>query len=200
MDNSSLSPSDSLQLIRSMIEKTRQDISDNSMYFLVWGWGAIIGCIGQFVLKVVFNYPYHYRIWFITFICIIITIGFGMQQRKKQRVKTYISESMSYLWTGMGLSFFTISVIFIKIGWQNCFPFFILLYGLGTFVTGKILKYNPFVAGGISAFILAMVSVFFDYDYQMLFAAAALLFSYIIPGHLLHNRYRKANRVNKSKN
>ncbi len=199
MDNASLSPADSLQLIRSMIEKTRQEISDNSIYFLVWGWGAIIGCIGQFILKVVYHYPYHYRIWFITFICLAITIGLGIRRKKQQKVKTYVGESMGYLWNGMGISFFTASIIFMEMGWQYCFPFFILFYGLGTFVSGKILQYKPFEYGGLIAFSLAIAAAWSTYDYQMLIAALALLVSYIIPGHMLQSRYRKTNRMKNSK-
>jgi hypothetical protein len=199
MDNASLSPADSLQLIRSMIEKTRQEISDTSIYFLVWGWGAIIGCIGQFVLKVVYHYPYHYRIWFITFICLAITIGLGIRRKQQQKVKTYVGESMGYLWNGMGISFFTASIIFMEMGWQYCFPFFILFYGLGTFVSGKILQYKPFEYGGLVAFALAIAAAWSPFDYQMLIAALALLVSYIIPGHMLQSKYRNINRIKNSK-
>ena len=194
MDNSALSPAESLGLIRNMIEKTRQEISDNSKYFLVWGWGAFAGCIGQFILKVGFHYPHHYRIWLVSFLCIAITIGLGIKERKQQKVKTYVGESMSYLWTGMGISFFVASIILSKIGWQYCFPFFILFYGLGTYVSGKILQYKPFQYGGLSAFILAIAAAWVSYDVQILLAATALLVSYIIPAHLLRNRYKQSGK------
>ena len=35
-----------------------------------------------------------------------------------------------------------------------------------------------------------MASAWFSIEYQMLFAAAALLVSYIIPGHMLNLKYR----------
>jgi hypothetical protein len=59
------------------------------------------------------------------------------------------------------------------------------LYGLGTFVSGLLLKFRPLIICGIINWILAMIAVKFDFDSQMLFGAAALLISYIIPGHLL---------------
>jgi hypothetical protein len=186
----SFSPDDSLRLIRNMIDKTRQDVSDNSIYFLVWGWGAFLGCLGQFLLKVVFHNPYHYLVWLITFVCAAISVAIGNRQRKNERVHTYIGESMSYVWSGLGITFFVISIIFFKIGWQYCFPFFTLLYGLGTFVSGRFLKYKPLIVGGSLSFILAAVSAWMKYDYQILFAAGALLVSYIIPGHMLRNRYK----------
>src|SRR5438309_2726700 len=100
---------------------------------------------------------------------------------------------MGYLWTGMAASFFVLSFIitFIQIndsGWMYCYPFFILLYGLGTFVSGKILQFTPLVVGGVINWALACAAVFFSFDYQLLFAAAAILTSYIIPGHLIHEK------------
>ncbi|MEJ7626322.1 MAG: hypothetical protein WKF35_05635 [Ferruginibacter sp.] len=192
MNTQSFAPDESLRLIRSMIDKTRQDISDNSIYFLIWGWGALIGCIGQFVLKVVLNYNNHYNIWFVTIICLILSVYVGIKDRKREKVQTYVGESMGHLWSGLGITFFVISMIFMRIGWQYCFPFFILLYGLGTFVSGRILKYTPLVIGGCISFLLAMISTWVTYDYQMLLAALALLASYIIPGHMLRASYNNA--------
>jgi hypothetical protein len=102
-------------------------------------------------------------------------------------VKTYVGESMSYVWTGIGISFFVLSFIITntKGGWINAWPFFILFYGLGTFVSGKILKFAPLVIGGVFNWLLAIASIYVDFDYQLLIAAAAILTSYIIPGHLL---------------
>lgn len=192
MSTQHFSPDESLQLIRNMIDKTRQDFSDNSIYFLVWGWGAFAGCVGQFLLKVVFDYPHHYRVWFITIVCAIISVMIGIQDKRKERVQTYVGESMSFLWAGLGITFFVISIIFIKIGWQYCFPFFMLLYGLGTFVSGKILKYSPLVYGGSISFLLAAISAWVPFNYQMLLAAVALLASYIIPGHMLKLKYQRS--------
>ncbi|MFN8289273.1 MAG: hypothetical protein U0U70_03330 [Chitinophagaceae bacterium] len=120
------------------------------------------------------------------------TRGGGRQhlvQYKKGRarkVKTYIGESMKFLWIGMGISYFVLSMIITKIGWSSSvFPFFIMLYGLGTFVSGCFLRFRPFMAGGIGAWLLAIGAAYASYDYQMLFAAGAILVSYIIPSYLL---------------
>jgi Na+/citrate or Na+/malate symporter len=196
MNNDQISPGDSLRIIRDMIDKTRQDFSDNSKYFLLWGWAAFAGCIGQFILKVIFNYPRHYLVWLITIVCAVATVIMVIKDKRREVVKTYVSETMSSLWTGLGISFTVISVLFSRIGWQYCFPFYILLYGLGTFLSGRILKYRPLMIGGVISFVLAAVSVWLPYDYQILSAAGSLLSSYIIPGHMLRIRYQrdKSNR------
>jgi len=179
------SPKDSLQLIQSMIEKTKEDISENRIYFLLWGWVTFIGILIQFLLKVVIGYKYHYLVWLITLIPTIYTINYSRKQ--SHRVRTYIGESMGYLWMGIGISF---SVLIFLIsntqqGWLIGYPFIILFYGLGTFISGKFLQFKPFVIGGIINWILAAGAILVSFDYQMLLAALAILTSYLIPGYLI---------------
>jgi hypothetical protein len=185
-----LSPQQSLQLIQSMIDKTRADMSENRFYFLLWGWLVFLSIICQFILKVVVHYQHHYFVWLLTFPAAIITFFYAKRQRRNA-VRTYIGDSMSYLWLGVGVSFFILSfIISTGIGWLHAWPFMILMYGLGTFISGKILQFLPLVIGGIINWVLACVCVFFPYDYQILFAAAAILCSYIIPGHMIHKKTR----------
>lgn len=192
MTEENFSPQDSIRLIQSMIEKTKENISGNSHYFLLWGWLTFIGCTGQFLLKQAFHYEKHYLVWWVTVVGVVCSVYFSIRDRKKKRVKTYIAESMGYLWTGMACSFFVLSAITSKTGWGgNVFPYFILLYGLGTFVSGCFLKFKPFVAGGITAWVIAVAAIYLSHDYQLLAGGAAILVSYIIPGHLLKMRNRK---------
>lgn len=181
------SPQESIQLIQSMIHKTRSNLGENRVYFLLWGWVTFAAILSQFILKVVFRYERHYLVWLITIPTVIVTIAYTAKRGSQRKMKTYIGESMSYLWTGIGISFFILSFIISnsKEGWLNAWPFFILLYGTGTFISGSILKFAPLVIGGIFSWLLALASVFVSFDYQLLIAATAILTSYIIPGHLL---------------
>jgi hypothetical protein len=188
MENN-FSPQQSLDLIQEMISKTKANLGENSIYFLLWGWVTFLAIIGQFFLKVVLGNEHHYLVWLLTIPTAIMTIIYSARRHNKYKVKTYIGESMSYLWTGIGISFFILSMIISNSsgGWANAWPFFILMYGLGTFVSGMILKFRPLVIGGVISWVLSLVSVFVAFDYQLLLAAAAILSSYIIPGHLLRS-------------
>lgn len=189
MEQENFSPQDSLKLIQTMIAKTRRDMGDNSNQFLLWGWVSFAGFIGQFILKSVFAYQKHYLVWLITLPTIFVSIYLGNKQQRLQKVNTYLGDSMRYLWMGMGISFFVLSIIFSRMGWSSSvFPFFILFYGMGTFISGKFLQFTPLVIGGILAWILAIGATYVTYDYQMLFAAAAILFSYIIPAYLMRQK------------
>lgn len=181
------SAQESLQLIQSMIAKAKDNLGKNNFYFLLWGWVTFLTIVAQFLLKVVFKWEHHYFVWLVVIPTMIVTIIYSSQKAKKLRVRTYIGESMRNLWTGIGISFFVLSFIISNSqqGWFFAYPFFILFYGLGTFVSGRILKFSPLVIGGIINWALAILCVYVDFDYQLLIAAAAILISYIIPGHLL---------------
>lgn len=193
MNEENFSPEQSLQVIQTMINKTKQQITDKSKFFLLWGWLAVAAISGQFFLKVIMHSQNFYYVWLIMFAGIAITLYWRKQDGRKEKVKTYVGESMGHLWLGMAISFFVMSMLFTKFGWYYCYPFFILMYGLGTFVTGRLLSFQPFVIGGVLAWILSIVAAQFDFDYQMLFAVAALLVSYIIPAYIFRIKNKKQN-------
>jgi hypothetical protein len=189
MTDDKFSPQDSLNLIQLMIDKTKQGMSENGLHFLVWGWITFIACTSQFVLKHIYDYPRHYLVWWLVVPGVVFSIYQSAKEKKRQKVKTYVGESIKYLWIGMGLAYIVLSMILSKIGWdKSVYPFFILLYGLGTYISGSIIQFRPLVVGGLFAFGIAVGSAFVEYDYQMLFAAGAILVSYIIPAYILRAR------------
>ncbi|RYZ00626.1 MAG: hypothetical protein EOO11_00940 [Chitinophagaceae bacterium] len=191
--NEQFSPQDSLLLIRSMIDKTRFSLRANRFYFLFWGWIAFGAMLLQFFLKVVLHYRHHYAVWLVTFPAVLVTIWYSRRHRR-QGPRTYVGDAMSVLWTGIGCSFFVLSVIISRSGdgWYGAFPFFILFYGLGTFISGRLLQFRPMVAGGIVNWGLAIACAWVPYDYQILVGALAIATSYLIPGYLLGRTQNEA--------
>jgi hypothetical protein len=191
-----LSPEESLSLISSMINKTKDVVADNSFYFLFWGWLVFICCLTSFVLKIYFQYPNHYMVWFLMPVGGLLSAMYSTRQAKTKRARSFVDESLDYLWIALAIAFLLMVLINIigKNGWETAFTYYILLYGIGTFVTGKLLKFKPLVVGSLINFALAVVSVKFDADYKLLIGSLAILTSYIIPGHLLRMRYKKQNR------
>lgn len=192
-DDQDFSPHESLLLIRSMIETTKHSISDKSHYYLLWGWAVMIGCFIQYLLMAVFNYAHHYYAWFITPVALVCQILFIIKDKRKERVRTFINEANAHLWMIIGLSFIPLFFIFSKIGWMYCFPIYILIYGIGTSVSGSLIKFKPLIIGGIANMVLSTITVYLRNDLQILMTAFAILISYIIPGHLLRLHYRKTN-------
>jgi len=188
------SPEDSLLLIRSMIDKTRMNLSENRFYFLFWGWVVFAALIAQFVLKALIAYEKHYLVWLVILPAVLVTL-FYARRHDRQGPRTWVGDSMSYLWTGIGVSFFILSFLIArsKEGFYYAYPFFIMFYGLGTYISGRLLRFRPLVVGGILNWVLALVCGFVPYDYQMLLTAGAIFISYIIPGHLLNDSKTSAS-------
>lgn len=187
-----LSPEESLQLIQSMINNAKDSVADNSFYLLFWGWLVFLCCITEFVLKVVFAYPAHYRVWWLMIAGGIITGVYSSRQAKKAKVVSFVDRALDITWVAIACSFFVLVYINSVAGtWNNAFTYYILLYAIGTFITGRLIQFKPLVIGGLINFVLAAVCSHFSYDYQLLVASLALLTSYIIPGHLLRIRHRQ---------
>jgi hypothetical protein len=49
MQKENLSPQQSIDLIQSMIDKTKNTVADGSVFFLLWGWVVFIACILQYI-------------------------------------------------------------------------------------------------------------------------------------------------------
>ncbi len=187
-----LSPEESLQVIQTMINKTKDAVADDSFYFLLWGWLVFGCCIGQYVLKLYCNYPHHSAVWFLMPVGGVISWLYGAKQSGKQKVKSFVNECLEYLWMALAISFIVLVIINVGSGaWQTAFTYYILLYAIGTFVSGSLIRFKPLVYGGLINFVLAAVSIRFSFDNQLLVGALAILISYIIPGHMLRAKYQK---------
>jgi hypothetical protein len=191
MEEENFSPEQSLLVIQSMIDKTKTSVADNSFYFLLWGWLVFLASIGQYILKVIVDTQWHPIVWCVNIIGIVVSTYHGIKEEKKRRVKNYIDESLDYLWIAIGVAYFLLVITFVRIGWENCFTFYMMLYGIGSFVTGRLLKFSPLVWGAIASWVLAIISTFTSFDINILLCAAAILVSYIIPGYLLRKKYKE---------
>ncbi|MEO7531763.1 MAG: hypothetical protein ABIS69_10140 [Sediminibacterium sp.] len=193
MNEKELSPQESLALIQTMINKTKGSVADDSFHFLLWGWLVFVCCLASYVLKVYVHYPNHFIVWCSMPVAGVISGIYGARQNRQKKVKSFLDEALDYLWIAIALSFVVLVIINMLNGaaWQTAFTYYILLYAIGTFVSGSLLQFKPLIIGGLINFVLAAVSARLNYDNQLLLGSVAILISYIIPGHLLRMKYQK---------
>jgi Flp pilus assembly protein TadB len=192
MTDDKFSPEDSLRLIQSMIEKTKEDFAQNAFFYLLWGWLIFITALSQYVLMVIVRYPHHYLVWLLMIIGGIISIIYGIRYKREERVKTYMSESMSLFGIGTGISFSILPLIFsYNEAWQFAFPVYLVLYGFCSFVSGAILRFKPLRWAAAICWAIAVVSVYTTYQNQLLLMALSVLTAYIVPGYLLRAKNKK---------
>ena len=196
MEQENFSPQESLQLIQSMIAKTRRDMSDNSIYFLLWGWITFAACTGQFVLKNILHYEKHYLVWFSMWLVLIYQVIYLKRKRKQQRVRTYTDDIVGFVWVAFFILMVLFGFLFGKIldpekEYAFIDPAFLALYGMPTFLSGVILKFRPLIIGGICCWLLSIAATFIVPQYHLLLLPAAMIVAWIIPGYMLRKKFKQ---------
>ena len=189
-NDKSLTAEESLKLIQQMINKTRSSLSDNSFYFLLWGWLSVIASLGNLIiLKLELN-PYFQFFWFIIpLVGIPVSIWYGY---KKPFVKTHIGDFISAIWNGIGIACFIVVILIFISNNLPILQLFLLIMGIGEFITGRIIKNTPLLIGAIIFWTgVVACSIFKSYTAQLLIYSISFIAGYIIPGYIIKYKSRK---------
>lgn len=184
-----LNEKESLDIIMNMINKVKADLEDNSFYFLLWGWLVFAASMGNYIL-IMIDYPQNYLPWMLMPLGAVITVVYSMKQQKHQRIKTYVDEFMKYVLIAF-LTTLCITLFMMQKLELNTYPVLLMIYGIWLFVSGGVIKFIPLVVGGIINWVIAIIAFFVSFQIQLLLLAVAVLLGYIIPGHLLKNKFAK---------
>ncbi|WP_375438359.1 hypothetical protein [uncultured Hymenobacter sp.] len=186
---------ESLQLIQSMLQAAKQDLSDHSFDLLLWGWLVLAAALSHYVLLQT-GYDKPWLAW-----PVLMALGAvaafvnGARRGHRERVRTAQSDFMTFLWGGFGVLMLMLIGVGIAFGWSRAYPLIIALYGLGTFATGGALRFRPLIWGGAVCWLLATVAFRVAFDTQLLLVAAAVFIAYVVPGHILKNTYRRGRSL-----
>lgn len=117
------------------------------------------------------------------------------EARRTPRVRTFIDRCVGYVWLTVG----SVAVLYPLVGFINPAVNFLLvpteaiLMGIGTTLTGLIIRFPAVTAGGIAALACGFAMFFFPEAYLYLFIAM-LVFAVIIPGHTLNCKGKCSKR------
>jgi hypothetical protein len=183
-------PEASLKVIFQMIESTRAKIGRNYFYFLFWGYLVVLTCLVEYLLIMLVGYPKHYLVWPVFMTAgTLITAIYAFKEHTLTKSRTYIGTTMGYLWVGWFISF---SLLILFVNLQNEYslilPMVLAMYGLGIFVSAGVLSFKPLFIGATISWAGSVVAYFVDYPYQLIVMAVVVIFSHIIPGHILKNK------------
>lgn len=186
---------ESLALITQMINKAKCDYEETGVGALIWG------CIVMLCSLLTFgNFYWHIQwinyIWFLTLIAVIPQIIISIRAAKKKKYKTHNDDAMSAIWISFGISLFLISMFTGKYPLSSSASLFLIMYGIPTFSTGYIYAFKPMIIGGIIFWLFAIICLYINFPYTMLYTAAGALTGWFIPGLILRRRYLKAKEKN----
>jgi hypothetical protein len=180
-----------LNVIYDMIENSKTKIRENAFFYLLWGWLVLLASLSHFIMWK-FGIFYSFLAWPIIMTAgMVVSVIAGIRLGKRSSYRTHIDTAVIYLWYGF---FFTLMVLIAfaigrKISWEITNALIISMYGLGTFVSGGILKFKPLIIGGICSWIIALCAFFVPGEYTLLLVSVSIIIAYLIPGYLLRRAH-----------
>ncbi len=192
MEERNITEQESLAIIQEMINKSKKQLTDRSKYFMMWGV-AVFACaiIQYFLLRDL--QPHTQMVWLSMPVLAVIQLFLSIRDRKKEKVLSHNTAAIGSVWLALGISFFILAFLSSRISF-DMFPFLILLYGIGTFITGRIIQFKPLIFGGLACFILCVLITYVEGPEKLLILALSVLLSYIIPGILLKREFNQQER------
>ncbi len=180
-----LSVQESLEVIASTIRKTKENMKEQSFYYLLWGWLTLVAALSQYAVRVFTASHLDYIPWLVLVpLGIVVTLIHGKKSNRQRGYETYLGTFLQYFWMVLGLSF--VVVVFLSVALHvNATIFTLFLAGLGTLVSGLAMKFNPMITGGIVFYVFSVVSVFVSGSVSLLLFALAIALGYLLPAYLL---------------
>jgi hypothetical protein len=191
--SSSLSPEESLKIISEMITRTKEEYSNNSFFFLLWGYLISFACILHFgLIRYLLIAGFHSKIGILSAVLwvsvvltgIIIQYVYIARIGKLKKVKTYIGEFMALNWQVNGLLIIVAGLFCWKYNIQPS-PFILAISGAATFISGVLIKHRPFITGSLFMLIISIATLWINNEYQLLLTALAIILGYLLPGYSL---------------
>ena len=185
IEDTPLSPLESLTLISDAIRKTKDNFKENSSYFMLWGWLIAVASFAFFVLQQYTAFKYYFLPFPVLVVTgIVVTLSWYVKRRSANQTETYSGYFFSRMWLVLGLGF--IAVVFVSVSQKvPPFQYTLIIAAIGTMVSGLAMKFKPLVIGGVLFFAAAIIGLYIPDAYKPLLAGAAIVAGYLIPGYLL---------------
>lgn len=181
-----LSPAESLQLIAGVMAGTKHSVRSWKYVFLLWGWLIMMASLLFYVLKEFTGFP----AYFLPFPLLVATgviLTFRHFQKHRYTSEGYADHYVKQLWTVLGIAFAVVVMVSV-IRQVPPFTYTMVIGGIGTLVTGRLIRFRPLMAGGILFLAMAIGSVFTPDAYKPLMQAAAVFGGYLLPGYLISDQ------------
>lgn len=205
MDERKLTEKESLEVITSMIARTKAHYLGSGNILAMWGYLVVIVSIAVWILLASTGQGTWNWLWFA-----IPLIGFPctfIMSRKEQHghgAVTYSDKITSGLWTIFGVSELMLTLIclgFALFGGVNCWSamlaYTVLVAPCAEIAQGLVVKEKSLVGGGIVGWIVGMITICclvggisLTADWYMPLFILCWIAMMIVPGHILNRKAR----------
>jgi len=201
MEDRKLTEKESLEVITSMIARTKKRYIGDGNILLLWGYLSVAVAAAIWILIACTHNGVWNWLWFLIWIVGgIATPIMAKKQRMETLVKTYSDKVTSRIWTVVGFSgiattFFCLAFMLFggKDAWSAMFVFALIVVPCAEFAQGVIIEEKSLVIGGLTGllaglFISCCIASDVPLYYNMILPLfiVAFICMMVIPGHILN--------------
>lgn len=200
---------ESLRLITDMIQKSKASVHERGTSAILWGTVTAIAGLLSFAQEY-FRFSIGFDIWLIVFFAIVPQIYISIKESRQRTVTNHHDKAVDTIWMVYGISIAAISFyknvvpsvtqhLFaarqldlnkaIPVHIYSASSIFLVLYAIPTLATGLITKFKPMIIGGITSYVLFIISCYTPTMWDMLLLGIAGLCNWLIPGLMLRKMY-----------
>ena len=188
MNQSELSPEESLKLISEVITDARNQFKEDGFIYILWGTILAISGIGQYLLL----YFEYYSINYVPYFLIPVggIISYFYYKRKASGNRNTISRLIGRLWAMVLLNLIILGFFFPIILNEHLVPVILLILAVAYFISGVALKERLILAAALCINVLGFTTFFIPYEYHALITAFNGIAFTLVPGIILSKKNR----------
>ena len=205
MEKAKMTEKESLELISQMIQSTKEKINPRSgNRFLIYGYMAVFISLTIFALSLFMQSGAWNMIWMLMFVPQVYL--YFKDKSGKSDVVTYTDRMILNTWFIIGSLFsltfaliITIGIIFgYHVDYSIMLPLSLLYTGIGTAITGVIIKEPGLIYTPLIGFIFAIYMLISQSNgdassiYWNLYFGFSMIAMMVIPGHILNNKAQRS--------
>ncbi len=206
MEDRKLTEKESLEIITSMIARTKQRYIGDGNILLVWGYLTVAVAVLIWILLLTTHNPAWNWLWFLIWIIGgAVTPVMSRKQRSENRVKNYSDTLTSRIWSTVGFSaiistFICLGFLLIKGAdtWSMMFAFALIIVPFAEIAQGIVIREKVLVTGGAIGLVVGIFTLCCIAGQVMLYASwfmplfiVTFIAMMIVPGHILNYKASK---------
>jgi hypothetical protein len=185
-----------IQLIKTMLEKTKRATAESGTLFMVWGVLIALALVGNYILVYFKKYDWEWLNWVaVTVIGWVYSIIYGIRKERKEPVRTYIQMSARHLYIACGAGFLFVGIALPALGVYSYEAITILIAvvsGILFFVMGGIYEWPILRWFGLLWWVGALgMSFIKGIGYRTLIFTVLFVACYLVPSFILRSKYKK---------
>ena len=188
-----LSPEQSLGIVSKSILTAKIKEKETGSIFIFWGLLMMLSSLGQFILLQTKFHEYNYYPYFLFPLGAVFTWLYYSKKFKIRDQSHVLASIIPVIWMIIGLNFMILSIGFDFFLGELLTPVILILLGIGTLLTGHVMKSNLILLGGLICNIFGLICFQINWEYHSLLFSFASLLCLALPGFYLRLILNKKN-------